>query len=117
MLDGLRTRSHREGAFYADLRQTAEAPRVRAAFDRCQPLSTSDHRPIPYIRWWLDGDPGSVGTVENNSSPLGKLLLVPRRTRLATRFYQANFPKYAPPAGYKRLYSNRTWRIYAAPGC
>ena len=38
-----------------------------------------------------------MGTVENNASPLGKLLLVPRRTKLATRFYQENFPTYAPP--------------------
>jgi hypothetical protein len=117
MLDGLRLRSTREGGFYHDLRRVGEAPRVRSAFARCGPLSTSDHRPIPYIRWWLDGDPGSVGTVENGASPLGKLLLVPRRSRLATRFYQENFPTYAPPSSYHRIYANRTWAVYAAPGC
>jgi hypothetical protein len=117
MLDGLRLRSEREGGFYRDLRRVGESPRVRAAFARCAPLTASDHRPIPYIRWWLDGDPKSVGTVENGASPLGKLLLVPRRSRLANRFYQKNFPKYAPPPSYRTLYQNRTWRVYSAPGC
>src|SRR4051812_26916250 len=117
MLDALRQRSEREGAFYQDLRRVGESPRVRAAFARCAPLSTSDHRPIPYIRWWLDGDPKSVGTVEQGASPLGKLLLVPRHSRVANRFYQENFPSYAPPSTYSRLYANRTWAVFAAPGC
>jgi hypothetical protein len=117
MLDGLRLRSEREGGFYRDLRAAGESPRVRAAFARCAPLSTSDHRPIPYVRYWLGGDPGSVGTVEHGASPLGKLLLVPRRTKRARRFYRVNFPTYAPPSSYRKLYENRTWRVFAAPGC
>jgi hypothetical protein len=117
MLDGLRLRSSREGRFYAGLRSVGESPRVRSAFAACGPLSTSDHRPIPNVRWWLDGDPGSVGTVENGSSPLGRLLLVPRRTRLTRRFYGVNFPRYAPPAWFRTLYQNRNWRVYATPGC
>jgi hypothetical protein len=117
MLDGLRLRSTREGRFYTGLKRAGEAPAVRAAFAACAPLSASDHRPIPYIRWWLDGDPGSVNTVENGASPLGRLLLRPRRTRLTQRFYQENFPTYAPPPTYRRIYQNRNWQVYAAPGC
>lgn len=117
MLDGLRLRSEREGGFYGDLRKAGESKRVKAAFKRCAPLTASDHRPIPYIRYWLGGDPKSVGTVENGASPLGKLLLVPRRTKLARRFYKVNFPTYAPPANYTKLYENRTWRVFTAPGC
>jgi hypothetical protein len=117
MLDALRTRSEREGGFYHDLRAVGQSGTVRAAFARCAPLTTSDHRPIPYLRYWLDGDPGSIGTVEDGASPLGRLLLVPRRTRLANRFYQENFPTYAPPPSYRKLYENRTWRVWAAPSC
>jgi hypothetical protein len=117
MLSGLQLRSEREGGFYRDLRRVGESPRVRSAFASCAPLTASDHRPIPYIRYWLDGRPGSVGTVENGASPLGKLLLVPRRTKLAKHFYQGNFPTYAPPPSYAKLYENQTWRVYAAPGC
>src|SRR3712207_7524959 len=45
----------------SDLRDVGKAPVVRRAFEACGKLSTAEHRPIPYIRWWLDGDPGSVG--------------------------------------------------------
>jgi hypothetical protein len=117
MLDGLRLRSTREGHFYRDLRNVGEAPVVRAAFARCAPLTATDHRPIPYIRWWLDGNPGSVGTIENGSSPRGRLVLTPRRTKLTSRFYQENFPRFTPPAGYRILYENHNWRVYAASGC
>jgi hypothetical protein len=118
-LDGLRLRSEREGGLYRDLRTLGENPRVQATFERCAPLSASDHRPIPYVRWWLDGDPGSVGTIEKNASPLGKLLLVPRRTELPRRFYKENITWAArpAPAGWRTLYQNRSWRIYAAPTC
>jgi hypothetical protein len=119
MLDGLRTRSHNEGSLYGDLRTAGEAPVVRQAFDRCGPLSASDHRPIPYVRWWLDGDPGSVGTIESHASPLGKLLLAPRQTKYARRFYTINLKRFAvaAPPGWRTLYQNRSWRIYAAPTC
>jgi hypothetical protein len=90
---------------------------VRQAFDLCKPLSAADHRPIPYLRWWLGGPPNSVGTVEHRASPLGRLLVVPRHTALPRRFYKQNFPAITPPAGYRTLYENRSWRVYAAPGC
>jgi hypothetical protein len=117
MLDGLRTRSSREGGLYRDLRSLGEAPAVHAAFARCGPLSASDHRPIPYVRWWLDGDPGSVGTIEKGMTPLGKLLLTPRPTKLPKRFYQENLPRVKRPAGWTTVYFNRSWTLWAAPGC
>ena len=80
-------------------------------------MTATDHRPIPYIRWWLDGNPGSVGTLENGSMPRGRLVLTPRRTRLTQRFYQENFPLYTRPAGDRILYENHNWRVYAAAGC
>ena len=66
---------------YSDLQRVAEAPAVRAAFARCAPLTSGDHRPIPFIRYWLGGDPGSVGTVASGASPMGRMLLLPRRAR------------------------------------
>jgi hypothetical protein len=42
---------------------------------------------------------------------------VPRPTRLTHRFYQENFPTYAPPPSYRRIYKNHNWAVYAAPGC
>ena len=102
---------------YADLRAVGESPEVRAAFAACGPLSTADHRPIPYIRWWLDGDPGSVGTVAGNASPLGGLFLAPRDTRANRRQFRENFPVAEAPPDYELLYRNGSWRVDAAPGC
>ena len=117
MIRGLDRRFELDGRLYGDLRETAKAPAVRRAFAACAPLSTADHRPIPYMRYWLDGPPGSVGTIRKHTSPLGRLLLVPRRVRLVTRFYRENFPRVRRPAGYRTLYENRSWRVYAAEGC
>ncbi len=118
MLDDLHRRTHQNGDFYSDLRAAARAPAVRTAFAECgRRVSATDHRPIPYLRYWLHGDPGSVGTIEKRASPLADVLVAPRRTRLARRFYRENFPRAKPPAGWRTIYENRTWRVSAAPGC
>jgi hypothetical protein len=117
MLRSMDERFARDGALYADLRATAQAPAVRRAFAACAPLSTADHRPIPYLRYWIGGDPGSVGTVRGHASPLGELFLAPRKTHFAKRFYKENFPKAKPPASYRRIYQNHSYRVWASPEC
>jgi len=117
MLDGLHTRIQRDARLYTDLRRVGQAEKVRRAFALCQPLSAGDHRPIPYVRYWLDGKPGSVGTVEQHAQPLGRLLLLPRSVPHMKNFYKQNFPKVKPPADYGLLYSNGSWKVLAAPGC
>ena len=107
-----------DGVLYRHLERVGNSPRVQAAFERCQPLSTGDHRPIPFIRYWLGGEPGSVGTVANGASPMGRMLLLPRRGWSTRRIYKNGaFPAVQPPADYVRIYRNRSWRVYAAPGC
>lgn len=118
MLRALDHRLSSDGELYADLHAAAGAPAVRAAFGRCAPLSTADHRPIPHLRFWLGGPPGSVGTVRDGASPLGRILLVPRATALPKRLYKENFPAdVKPPPSYTRVYENRSWRVWAQPGC
>jgi hypothetical protein len=117
MLRGLERRVALDGALYADTRAISRQPAVRAAFAACAPLSIADRRPIPYVRWWLGGDPGSVGTVLDGASPLGRLLLVPRRNRLTRRIYGDGLPAARPPRDYRVVAQNRSWRLYGAPGC
>ena len=89
---------------------------MRAAFARCGPLTTGDHRPIPFVRYWLDGDPGTVGTVAGGASPMGRMLLLPRRGRSTRRIYsRRTFPAVEPPENFVRIYRNRSWRVYAVP--
>jgi hypothetical protein len=114
MLDGLHTRVDRDGKFYGDLRKVAYAPAVRSAFAKCRPLLAADHRPVPYLRYWLGGKPGTVGTVEQGAYAPSAVLVVPRRTYYARRFYKKNFPAAVqPPRGSPRIYENRTWRVFA----
>jgi hypothetical protein len=117
MLDGLHKRIERDSRLYADLRLVGEAAPVRKAFDACQPLSVADHRPLPYLRYWLEGDPGSVGTIEKGADPLGRLLVLPRRVPHVRRFYKENFPNVSPPASYRAIYGNGSWKVFAAKGC
>jgi hypothetical protein len=117
LLRGLHTRVVREGAFYRTMRAAAESDRVRATFSRCAPLSAADHRPVPYLRYWLHGAPGTVTTVEKHSDPLGRILLLPRSSPTTRRFYQSNFPHVRAPAGYVQIYANRSWRVLATPAC
>jgi hypothetical protein len=118
MLGDVHRRLQSDGTLYGDLRDVGQAPAVRAAFARCRPLTAGDHRPVPYIRWWLDGPPGSVGTVERRAGTVGRMLLLPRHSRTTRRIYPPQvFPTVRPPAGWTRIYLNRSWRVYAAPGC
>jgi hypothetical protein len=117
MLANLERRMDRDSVFYGDLRAAAKAPAVKAAFDRCPNLTAGDHTPMPYARHWLDGAPGSVGTVEGDADPLGDLLLMPLRGPTTRRFYQQGYPAVRTPQGWRTIYENRSWRVSAAPRC
>jgi hypothetical protein len=119
-LDSVKIRSERESALYQDLRKVGEARVVRAAFGACPKLSAADHRPVPYLRWWIDGDPLSINTVEPGYGPLRKLLLVPRRTSFyARRFYRGTgtYRRVKPPPNYVEIYKNRSWKMFADRAC
>ena len=75
-------------------RQAAEAPKVKAAFAVCAPLSTADHRPIPYFRFWLRrARPGSVGTVEGTPARSASCSCQPRHTKYAKPLLQEELPE------------------------
>ena len=117
-LNNVERRVNVDKRMYGSLERFVEAPKFRAAFAKCPSLTTADHRPIPYVRFWLDAPPGSVHTVESGASPMGKLLLLPRRTRYTKRLYtRRTYPNVTPPAGYERILRTRAWRPFAAPGC
>jgi hypothetical protein len=90
---------------------------VRAAAATCGPISAADHRPVPYLRYWLDGNPGSVTTFEGGAAPRGPLRLYPRGIKIVRRFYKANLPKAKPPANFVEVFRTRAWTVVAAPQC
>jgi hypothetical protein len=117
MLEKQHQRLQRDNRLYVALRTAAQAPQVRAAFERCGGIATADNRPIPFVRWWIDGPPGSVRTVLQGQGRLGELLIAPRRSRNARRFYGKRFPRVDLPAGWRTIYQNRSWRVSAGTGC
>jgi hypothetical protein len=118
LLASVKQRFVTDSEMYSDLRAAAGAPAVRTAFASCAPLSAGDHRPVPYMRYWLGGDPGSVNTVERHTGRLGRMLLLPQHSPSTRRVYTSNtFPGTKPPRGWAQIYANRSWRVYAAPGC
>jgi hypothetical protein len=118
MLSGVERRLDVDGARYSDLQAAAEAPAVVNAFENCPPLTVGDHRPLPYMRYWLDGEPGSVTTVEGDADPMGGALLMPVRGPTTRRIYtRETFPRVEIPAGWSTIYRNRSWRVYAPSEC
>lgn len=115
LFERLDRRVHNEGRTYADLRLVGKSAAVRARFERCGAISTIGHRPVPDLRWWLDGRPGSIDLVEGSKRRVGPLLLVPRARPWLWAEYRTRFAKVRPPAGYGVLYRNRTWTVYASP--
>lgn len=116
-LGDLSQRRDRDAQLYGDLRALARRPAVRSAFARCGHVTAGDHRPVPYFRWWVGGNPGSVGTAERERLRPGALLLLPRRTPVPLRFYGPEFPRVPAPPGYVRLAATRSWKLLGPPGC
>jgi hypothetical protein len=117
-LDTVGRRVNIDARMYTTLQNLLETNRVKKSFARCPDLTAADHRPIPFARFWLDAPPGSVHTVESGASAVGKLVLVPRRTRATRRVYTAKtYPYVAVPANYLQIRKNRAWRMFAAPEC
>ena len=104
-----------QGAYYRDLRAVGKDPRVRAVLERCGAIATADHRPIPHLRWWTEGDPGSV--VPLAEARRARVILLPRRTRRMRRFYRDQFPSVSAPPGTEPVYRNASWRVVAVAGC
>jgi len=115
LLQALDKRFNRDGKFYADIRSVGRAAPVRAVAQACGPILAADHRPIPYLRYWLDGNPGSVGTTESGAR--GRVLLIPRDNVRNRLFYGPEFPRLRPPPGSRVVFSNRSWKVFAAAGC
>jgi len=116
-LDNVDRRTNVDARMYGKLQHFVERPRFRAAFARCPSLTVSDHRALPYARFFLDAKPGSVTTVESNASPMADLLLVPRRTRATRRFFIGESQVVRPRADQRQFMRTKFWRAFAAPGC
>ena len=106
------------GALYADLRARRRGAGGRARRSRpAQPLSTADHRPIPYLRYWLGGDPGIGRDRRGHGQPARRAAARPApHAHAQGASTRQNFPQGATrPAGLpRRSTANRSWRVLRA---
>jgi mannose/fructose/N-acetylgalactosamine-specific phosphotransferase system component IIC len=116
-LENLEWRTDRQSIFFGSLDELAHSRRVTKAFARCPDLTAADHRPVPHLRFWLDGDPGTVSTIEGDERRPGLIHVVPRPTRVPRNYYKSDYPKSDAPPGYQRIYINRAWRVFTTPEC
>lgn len=116
-LRSLHWRMERQSVFFSSLEDLATSRRMQRAFAACPSVTAADHRPVPHLRWWLDGAPGTVGTVEGGSAPPGKIHVMPRPTRVPRKYYKSDYPRGKAPAGYRRIFINRAWRVFVSPEC
>jgi hypothetical protein len=116
-LDHLRGHVDVNSKLYADLEDVGEAPAVRERFEACGAITAVGHRPVPFLRWWLDGEPRSVHVVEGDATRVTAALLVPRAAPSQFPYYRAHFSKVRPPAGYRLIYENDSWRVFDRGSC
>lgn len=105
-----------------DLRSVADSPQVRRFNLLCGRISTTDHRPVPALRYELGGPPGSVQTVGNPETPLAELALFPANQQIVDRFYSQKKPDLSPPVdqngqSYEVVFESWAWKLYASPRC
>ncbi|MFY9264983.1 MAG: glycosyltransferase family 39 protein [Solirubrobacterales bacterium] len=104
------------GSIQRDLEAVSKAPVFVEYYERCGRISTNNHRPVPYLRYELDGPPGSVQTQRDPEHPLAETMLQPRSREVARKYYN-EVPDLAPPPGFTTVFVSRSWRMFASPDC
>ncbi|MFY9487634.1 MAG: hypothetical protein WAP35_02915 [Solirubrobacterales bacterium] len=104
------------GSIQRDLEVIADDPKFIAFYNHCGRISTNNHRPTPYLRYELDGAPGSVQTRRDPDHPLGEMMLQPRDRTVAQKYYN-EVPDLSPPPGFKTVFVSKSWRLFASPEC
>jgi len=82
----------------------------------CTPLAVPNRRPVPLVALWRDVPPGTIADAQDGLPDQGSYF-VPRTSRVARdyildpRDLDRRVP--APPAGWRELRGNASWRLLA----
>ncbi len=109
----------RDGA-QTDLRAVAELPAVTRAIADCGPVYLPTHRPIPQLAYWTGIPPQAVRSAGvGRLGPRGTFIAAtsPRVAELALLDPRDPTPaRLTPPAGWRPVATNRSWRVVASCG-
>ena len=117
-LEKVERRVQLDGVLYRHLQRAAEAPRVRAAFAQ---LRAAEHRrpppdPVPALLARRRAGLGRHGRQRREPDGPHAVAAAPQQHD-APDLQSPTFPTVEPPDNFVRIYRNRSWRVYAEPGC
>ncbi len=118
LVDEMQRKISNYGTIQKDLEDVADAPAVRRAYAACGRISTTDHRPVPALRFYVGGPPGSVQSAAAPGYPWAEIAVFPRTVDVARKFYN-RVPDLTPPASkrYTPILTTDYWVVYATPQC
>jgi hypothetical protein len=110
-LDSLRTDIRARERVQADLHALGLAG--------CSPVFVPNHRLVPLLAYWHDRRPKQI-LARVPSGADGQLVLPASTEVQRLSILDPREPRpldLAAPAGWRQIASNRSWRLYGAPGC
>jgi 4-amino-4-deoxy-L-arabinose transferase-like glycosyltransferase len=118
LVDDMRQKISNYGTIQKDLETVADAPVFRRAYAECGRVSTTDHRPVPAMRFYVGGPPGSVQSSAAPGYPWAQIAIYPRTLDVARKFYN-RIPDMTPPPRmrYQRVLTTDHWVLYVTPEC
>jgi hypothetical protein len=85
----------------------------------CSPVFVPNHRLVPLLAYWHDRRPKQI-LARVPSGADGQLVLPASTEVQRLSILDPREPRpldLAAPAGWRQIASNRSWRLYGAPGC
>jgi hypothetical protein len=82
----------------------------------CTPATVPNHRPVPLLALWLDVDPNRIA-VAQEARPRTGVYVVPSSPHVAREYIldprDVNPRIPPPPAGFRQVGANASWRLFA----
>lgn len=114
-LDALRDDIAARDRVQADLRDLIRTPAGAAAIGRCATIYVTNHRPVPEVAFWTGRRPSQVVSAQLTRPGPGGVFLEPVNEEV--KQLSVLDPKdperfdATPPAGYRPVAENRSWRL------
>ncbi len=118
LVDEMQKKVSNYGTIQKGLEDVADAPAFVKAYAACGRVSTTDHRPVPALRYYVGGPPGSVQSAAATGYPWAQIAVYPRTLDDARKFYN-RIPDMTPPAHmrYRKILVTDYWVLYVTPEC
>jgi hypothetical protein len=120
-LTSLRTDIRNRERVQADLRTLADTSAAKPFLEHCRPVFVPNHRPVPLLAYWSDIQPKDVVPRQPGGSDTAGALVLPANAEVQRlSILDPHEPKplsLRPPPAYRQVVSDRSWLLYAGPGC